>query len=149
MPKVVYTSAKGLVQQAGSGLDFSGTQLTGTGQEVIATTMQLTLADSGAVLSPSAGSAQTFTLPAVATAAGFNVSFIAGSAQAHVITGGGAKLQGVNYHNSNGTTLARAVISNTTSMTLANPAVGDMVKIYCDGTNYYVYSWTNNAMTLA
>lgn len=149
MPKVVYTAAKGLVQQAGSGLDFSGSQLVGTAQKIVATTVTLALSDSGCVLAPTAGAAQTFTLPAVATAAGFNVTFIAGSAQAHVINGGTSKIQGVNYHNTNGTTLARAAVTNRSSLTLANPAIGDYITICGDGTNYYVYSWTNNALTLA
>jgi hypothetical protein len=149
MPKVTYTAAQGLVQSAGSGISFSGNQLAGATQEVVATTVTLALADSGAVIAPSAGAAQTFTLPNVATATGFNVTFIAGSAQAHVVNGGGSKIQGVNYHNTNGTTLARAAVSNRSSLTLANPAVGDYMTIHCDGTNYYVYAWTNNALTLA
>lgn len=148
MPKVVYTPAKGLVQQGGSGLDISG-ELRGSKKQIIATTATLTLADSGAVLAPTAGAAQTFTLPDVTTAAGFHVTFHAGSAQAHVVNGGTSKIQGVNYHNTNGTTLARAAVSNRSSLTLANPAVGDYMTIVGDGTNYYVFSWTNNAMTLA
>ena len=148
MPKVTYTAARGLVQEAGSGLDIAG-ELRGTKKQVIATTSTLTLADSGAVLAPTAGAAQTFTLPAVATAAGFHVTFHAGSAQAHVINGGGAKIQGAIFDNDNGTTLARNAVTNKSSITLANPAVGDYLSIVGDGTNYYVFGWCNDAPTLA
>ena len=149
MPKVVYTAARGLVQEAGSGLDIAG-ELRGTKKQVIATTSTLTLADSGAVLAPTAGAAQTFTLPAVATAAGFHVTFHAGSAQAHVINGGGAKIQGAIFDNSAGVgTLARNAVTNRTSITLANPAVGDYLSIVGDGTNYYVFGWCNDTPTFA
>ena len=148
MPKVTYTAAKGLFQSAGSGLDIAG-EVRGAKKKIIQTTTTLTLAESGAVLAPVAGAAQTFTLPDVTTAAGFEVTFYAGSAQAHVVNGGGAKFQGVNYHNSNTTTFARAAISNRSSLTLQNGAVGDHMTIVGDGTNYYVFSWTNNALTLA
>jgi hypothetical protein len=149
MPKVTYTAARGLVQEAGSGLDIAG-ELRGTKKQVIATTSTLTLADSGAVLAPTAGAAQTFTLPAVATAAGFHVTFHAGSAQAHVINGGGAKIQGAIFDNSAGVgTLARNAVTNRTSITLANPAVGDYLSIVGDGTNYYVFGWCNDTPTFA
>lgn len=148
MPKVTYTAAKGLVQSGGAGFDVAS-ELRGAKKQVIATTATLTLADSGAVLAPTAGAAQTFTLPDVATAAGFHVTFHAGSAQAHVINGGGAKIQGAIFDNTNGTTLARNAVSNRTSITLANPAVGDYMSIVGDGTNYYVFGWTNDTPTLA
>ena len=149
MPKVTYTAAKGLVQSAGSGLDISG-ELRGAKKQIIAATATLTLADSGAVLAPTAGSAQTFTLPAVATAAGFSVTFHAGSAQQHVIDGGGGKIQGAIFHNTNGTTLARQPVTNRSSITLgANKAIGDYMTIVGDGTNYYVFGWVNDAVTLA
>jgi len=155
MPKVVYTAAKGLVQEGGSGFSVTGDasvsgELTGYKKDVIATTTTLVLADSGAVLAPT-GAARTFTLPAVATAAGFHVTFHAGSAHAHVINGGSSKIQGAIYHNTNGSTLARQEVVNRTSITLnaANPLVGDYFTIVGDGTNYYVYGWCNAAVTLA
>jgi hypothetical protein len=148
MPKVTYTPGKGLVQSSGSGFDVSS-EIRGAKKQVVATTSTLTLDDSGAVLAPVAGSAQTFTLPAVATAAGFHVTFHAGSAQAHVINGGGSKIQGAIFDNTNGTTLARNAVSNRSSITLANPAVGDYISIVGDGTNYYVFGWTNDTPTLA
>ena len=149
MPKVTYTPAQGLVQSAGSGVSFGGSQFVGATQKVNATTKTLTLADSGCVLIPTAGAAQTFTLPSVTTAAGFCVTLVAGSAQAHVINGGGTKIQGVNYNNGGAAAFERAAISNKSSLTLATPAIGDYITVVGDGTNYYVYSWTNAALTLA
>ena len=148
MPKVAYTPSKGLVQSAGSGFDVSSV-IRGAKKQIIATTTTLSLADSGAVLAPRLAAAQTFTLPAVATAAGFHVTFHAGSAQAHVINGGGSKIQGAIFDNTNGTTLARNAVSNRSSITLVNPAVGDYISIVGDGTNYYVFGWTNDTPTLA
>jgi len=148
MPKVTYTAARGLIQEAGSGLDIAG-ELRGTKKEIISTSATLTLADSGAVLAPTAGAAQTFTLPDVTTAAGFHVTFHAGSAQAHVINGGGSKIQGAIFDNTNASTFVRNAISNRSSITLANPAVGDYLTIVGDGTNYYVFGWCNDTPTLA
>lgn len=149
MPKVVYTAAKGLVQEAGSGFNITGAasvsgNFTGSKKEVKAVTVALTIADSGCVLAPTAGSAQTFTLPAVGTAAGFHVTFHAGSAAAHVIAGGGGKIQGAIFDNTNGSLFVRNVVSNATSITLVNPLVGDYLSIVGDGTNYYVFGWCNN-----
>ena len=152
MPKVVYTPTRGLVQEGGSGFDITSNlaltgEFTGYKKDVLSATATLTLANSGAVLAPT-GAAQTFTLPAVATATGFHVTFHAGSAANHIINGGGAKLQGAIYHNTNGTTLARQAVTNRTSITLAG-AVGDYITIVGDGTNYYVFGWCNAAVTLA
>ena len=148
MPKVTYTAAKGLVQEAGSGIQLSGNILEGVDKRVYATTRTLTLSDSGCVLAPTAGAAQTFTLPAVGTAAGFHVTFHAGSAQAHVINGGGTKMQGAIFDNTNGTTLARNAVTDKSSITLANPAIGDYITIVGDGTNYYVFGWCNDTPSL-
>lgn len=154
MPKVVISDTKGLVQESGSGVEIGTSvdltaELRGTKKEVISATSTLTLADSGAVLAPT-GAAKTFTLPAVATAAGFHVTFHAGSAAAHVIDGGDAKIQGSIFDNTNGTTLARNAVTNASSITLgANAAVGDYFTIVGDGTNYYVFGWCNDTPTVA
>ena len=145
MPKVTYTSTKGLIQEAGSGIAISGNELVGNLVKVIATTSTLTLSDSGCVLIPIT-STQTFTLPAVATAAGFHVTFRAGHASAHVIAGTG--FAGAYYHNSNASTFARVAIgANKVSLTLTNPLVGDYLTITGDGTSYHVFGWTNNVIT--
>jgi hypothetical protein len=148
MPKVAYTPSKGLVQSAGSGFDVSSV-IRGAKKQIIATTTTLSLADSGAVLAPRLAAAQTFTLPAVATAAGFHVTFHAGSPQVHVINGGGAKMQGAVYHATAGSTLARQAVTNRSSITLSGAEVGDYFTIIGDGTNYYVFGWCEDEVTLA
>lgn len=154
MPRVKYTAAKGLYQEAGSGIDISGAidisgELRGSKKKIIQTTTTLTLEDSGAVLAPT-GAAKTFTLPAVATAAGFHVTFHAGSASAHIINGGSSKIQGAIYDNTAGSaTFVRNAVSNASSITLANPLVGDYLTIVGDGTNYYVFGWCNDTPTIA
>jgi len=154
MPKVTVNADQGLVQETGSGfviasaVDVSG-ELRGAKRKIVATSTTLTLADSGCVLAPTAASAQTFILPSVTTAAGFHVTFIAGSAQAHVINGGTSKMQGAIFDNTNATTLARNAVTNRSSITLVNPAIGDYITIVGDGTNYYVFGWTNDTPTLA
>jgi len=149
MPKVTYTSTKGLVQEAGSGFSVSG-NLTAATKEVKATTVTLTIADSGCVLVPTV-EARTYTLPAVADAAGWHVTFHAGSAHAHVINGGTSKIQGAVFHNTNGTSLVRQAVTDRSSITLnaTNPLVGDYFTIVGDGTNYYVHGWCNAAVTFA
>lgn len=155
MPKVIINDSQGLYQSSGSGVEISGVSLDITGElrgakkEIIAASATLTLADSGAVLIPTAGSAQTFTLPAVATAAGFHVTFMAGSEQAHVIAAPTAAIEGVIFDNTNGTTLARNPVTGITSITLVNPKVGDYISIVGNGTSYYVFGWCNNTPTLA
>jgi hypothetical protein len=124
-------------------------ELSGQKKNTIVSTATLSLSDSGAVILASGSSAQTYTLPTIATAAGFNVTFHAASPHAHVITG--SNIQGALYHNTNGTTLARQAVSNRGNITLnsTNPAIGDYMTIICDGTNYYVHGWLNNSASLA
>lgn len=159
MPKVIINDSQGLVQQSGSGVEVSSTismsgavsmssTFSGAKVELVQATTVLTLADSGKVLVPT-GTAKTITLPAVATASGFNVTFMAGSAANHIITGGGAKIQGAIFDNTNATTLARNAVSNGTTITLANGSVGDYLTIVGDGTNYYVFGWCNDTPTIA
>jgi len=153
MPRVKYTAAKGLYQEAGSGLDITGAleitgEIRGSKKELVQVTTTLTLADSGAVLAPT-GTAKTFTLPAVATAAGFHVTYHAGSAANHIINGGGSKIQGVIFHATGGaTTFAKQPVTNRSSITTAG-VVGDYITIVGDGTNYYVHGWVDAAVTLA
>jgi hypothetical protein len=154
MPRVKYTAGKGLYQEAGSGIDITGTleitgEIRGSKKELVQVTTTLTLADSGAVLIPT-GAAKTFTLPAVATAAGFHVTFQAGSAAAHVINGGGSKIQGAIYDNTAASaTFVRNAVTNASSITLATPAIGDYLTIVGDGTNYYVFGWCNDTPVIA
>lgn len=116
--------------------------------KIYATTKALAVSDSGSFLVPSAGTAQTFTLPAVATAAGCKFVFIAASAQAHVITCAANKIQGHILDASNGSTLADTAVANKNKITLANPEIGDRLEFVGDGTNYYVSGILNDTPTL-
>ena len=119
-------------------------------KKVVSSTSTLALSDSGAVLLASGSAAQTFTLPAVATANGFNVTLHAGSAHTHVLNGGTSKIQGVLYHNQGNSTLTRQVVTNRSSITLSNSAaaIGDYITVFGDGVNYHVFGWLNNSASL-
>tara|TARA_B100001094_G_scaffold323567_1_gene374686 strand:- start:67 stop:501 length:435 start_codon:yes stop_codon:yes gene_type:complete len=125
----------------------SGTTVFKQNVRNISSNESLTLADSGAVIVPS-GTARTITLPAVASSAGFHVKILMGSDANHVVNGGGAKIQGFVYDNTNGTTHARTAITNKTSITLVNGERGDVLNIHGDGTNFYVNGILNNTPTL-
>ena len=102
--------------------------------------------ESGSLVGPS-GAARTITLPAIK--AGLNFKFIAGSAHAHVITGGASLISGFVYDNTNGTTLARTAIAAKTTITLVNPLVGDVLNFHCDGAKWLVEGVLNQTPTLA
>ena len=122
--------------------------LTGAKVNIVATTTTLTVAQSGSYLIPTAGSAQTFTLPAVASSSGVKYHFIAGSAQAHVITSAAADVVGYVYDNTDGTTLAVTDVAGT-SITLVDPTIGDSLTIVCNGANWFVEGRLNNTPTVA
>ncbi len=126
----------------------SGTTVFKQNVRNVSENVSLSLADSGAVIVPTGG-ARTITLPAVANSAGFHVKILMGSDNNHIVNGGGAKIQGFVYDNTNGTTLARTTISNTTTITLANGERGDVLNIHGDGTNFYVNGMLNDTPVLA
>tara|TARA_B100000287_G_C20004893_1_gene532111 strand:- start:38 stop:502 length:465 start_codon:yes stop_codon:yes gene_type:complete len=154
MVKIELSEAKGIVQKAGSGVNFLNQTVQGASQHVIkltgaGATRQLSAEDSHAVVIWAGSNASTCTLPALQE--GLRYTFFSATAHAHVLNGGVSKLQGSVIHNTNGTTLARQAVSNRTSITMhaSNGAVGDFVECWCDGTNWYVQARTNNAVTLA
>ena len=102
---------------------------------------------SGSVVVPTKAGAVTTTLPAVKS--GLYYKFYSGSAQAHVITGGAAVIQGMIYDNTNGTTLAATDVADATTITIANGVVGDCLEFHCDGTNWYVEGRLNDTPTVA
>jgi len=110
---------------------------------------QLTLADTGSFVVLSRAGATTLTLPAVADSTGFHVHILFETAQNHVVTGGGAKIQGSVLDNANGSTLDRIAVSDITTITLANSAAHDFIEIMGDGTNFYVNGILNDTPTLA
>jgi hypothetical protein len=124
--------------------------LNGLLQNVISTTdadYDLEDIETGSVIVLTRGSATTVTLPALAK--GLNFRILMGSAQAHVIDGGAAKIQGDLIDCSNAATLARTAVTNITSITTANTAIGDYLDFLSDGTNWYVTGIINDTPTLA
>jgi len=115
-----------------------------------AETKELAASDSGALvtLEGSSGVA-TVTLPAVG--AGLRFTIMAISAHVHIINGGASVIQGSYFHSANKGTVAHVAIANKTSLTLhaSNPAIGDTLEFWCNGTNWYVTGLVNNAITQA
>jgi len=123
-----------------SGLATPTVLITGTG-----TTKVLTADDSGSVVIMKGADACTATLPALAD--GLNFTFYIASVFSHIVNGGAAKIQGCIHHNTAATTVGRIPLVNETTLTFsANPLIGDVIHVYCDGTNWYVEGLTNNAV---
>jgi len=91
MPKITYTAAKGLVQEAGSGVVIESDSVFFSTSPFF--TVQ-TLSTTGAITAPgvyvitsSTGGAKTITLPSVSAFPGANFVFRIASANAHILTG--------------------------------------------------------------
>ena len=115
--------------------------LTGAGAEKI-----LTADDNGALIILGGSNASTVELPVVSDGLRFTV--YATTAQAHVVEAQSV-MQGVLYDNTNGTTLARTAVVDKVGITLVNPAIGDSLEFYSDGTNWYVKGWLNDTPTFS
>ena len=153
MPKVIYTNAKGLYQESGSGVDLTSgagmryrkTEVDGSGGNVT-----LVAADSGKVVVLSGG-ARTVTLPDHAiAAAGWFVTIIAGSTHNHVLdTGADDILYGSVIHRTGGTTVAVQSVEAQQKITCTAGLIGDRIDVYCDGTYFHVSMVCDAAVTLA
>ena len=149
MPKVVYNSKKGLVQESGTGVEVGGNTLVGglskvfsvnTGGVANAGDLTLTAADSGCIISlvDTSGGGAAIVLPTATTAgAGFtcDICYAANTPGGNTtVTGGTFKLINVDggaatEDPDSGTTLTLATSGGT---------AGDRVRIICDGVLYYV-----------
>jgi hypothetical protein len=152
MPKVKYTSGKGLVQEGGTGFSLGGHSLKSSPATIVSltgsgATETLTSADTGAIVKMGGSNASTVTLPAVA--AGLSFRFVATTAYAHVINGGASVMQGGYHHNTNAATVARVAIANKSSLTLhsSNFKIGDTLECWSDGTNWYVSGIVNDVIS--
>ena len=108
----------------------------------------LNIGDSGALISLSGG-ARTLILPAVATA-GTNFTIVAGSTHNHIISSSAqelTKLQGVVIDSGNASTVASALITNKTAVTLGNGTIGDRVEVVSDGTYWHTTMWLKDTPT--
>lgn len=132
----------------GGNLVVSG-DLTGNKKNVISSGGTLSLTDSGAVVLLT-GSAQTITLPEVATADGFNIKLHVAQAAAHVVTSstGERALQGSIYSAGPADTLVRNALVNKSGFTLSTCQPGDMISIVGDGTNYHVHGLTTGSIAV-
>ena len=141
-----------LIENLKRELKLNGSTFTGGKQDVISltgagATQTLTAGDSGALVLLAGSDASTVDLPTIAE--GLRFTFYAATAEAHVIQGGATKIDGVIYDNSNGTTLARNAVSGKSKFTLVNPAIGDSLEFYCDGTDWFVRGWLNQTPSIA
>ncbi len=154
MVKIEFSEDKGLVQSAGSGINYKNQTVRGISQRVIKGTgsakrIQLSADDSHSFCIWGGSDATHFTLPAIQE--GLRFTFFALTTHAHKLLGGASKMQGSVIHNANGTTITRQAVSDDTSITLhsSNSAVSDYIEVWCDGTNWYVEARTNDAATIA
>ena len=136
MPKVVYNSAQGLVQQAGSGIElntnsFSITALPVSPVQAITTT-GATIAAPG-VYTVAGGGALTTTVPDPSSVPGGTVIVRSLSNHAHVLTGSAA-VAGVNIFRSSPMTTANVVGQ---SITFAATA-GNTVTLISDGLAFCI-----------
>lgn len=136
-------------------LQMNGSTIKGAERQVIKLTgagasQTLVSTDSGALVVMAGSNASTITLPAVQAGAEFEV--FAFTAQAHVVDGGNSLIYGGIYDNKNDSTdtnVDRSAVNGGTSITLANPAVGDCLTFVSDGTNWYVKGWLNDTPTVS
>ena len=91
------------------------------------------------------GAAVTVTLPTLSTnIAGFQINLISGDDSEHVVTGGASKMYGFSVQ-----ATATVIVSAKTTLTLGTAVVGDRFTATTDGTNWYVYAFTNTVVTQA
>jgi hypothetical protein len=155
MPKVRYNASKGLITDAGVGIDFTDASGAALRKKVVAvsnTSKTLTGQDSGALVALSGGVC-TITLPTLALAgAGWFCSIYSASAHAHVVQANDTDtrcLQGHMLDGSNGTTIVYAPVTDRHKVTLANPRIGDRIDLFCDGTSFHTVITTSDTATLA
>jgi hypothetical protein len=129
MPKVTYTSAKGLIQESGTGISFSELPYS----PVQAQTATFTVSTPG-VYTLTAGAIMTGTLPAAASYPGATFIFRNGDAFGNVLTGS-AEAQGVKVFVQGA--VASANIYNGSKLQLQAVA-GASVALVSDGKNYIV-----------
>lgn len=142
MPKVVYTEAKGLVQQAGSGFQTDDMPYT----TVQAKTAAFTIGQPG-VYTVTAGAAVAVTMPAASTFPGGLFTVRNGDAFQNFLTASASEINGTKVFKAPIT----ASINNTNSvqdqgwkLTLS-PTVGSGVTLYCDGKNFLVLASSGSA----
>ena len=149
MPKVSTSNAKGLLQQSGTG--FHPGNIYPPVSSPTGTSTQLTNADSGKVIFMDASSANTITLPAVAsTEAGWHIKVIltATGALGKIVTSGSEnKITGiVNAVDADGSTQTVTQIAAGDTISFVDACLaGSYVEICSNGTLFYAYGFGTHA----
>ena len=141
MPKIVYSPAKGLVQEAGTGVVFQGESISFAATPF--TPVQTITGDSVVVTSPgvyaissSGGGGETITLPSVTAFPGANFVFRCATADAHILTGSSADQKAVF---TGLTQVAAGTAAAKVGSKLSFAAVlGTSVVLVSDGTQYCI-----------
>ena len=148
MPKLVYTSGKGLVQSAGSGVTINGF-MHGQKSTCIGktTTATLTVAESGKVVTLT-GTAFTLSLPGVSAAKGCRYTIIAGAANNYILSelvGTDTDILTMVSVNASATERDHAF----TTATLSAGAIGDRFECVSNGTWWVITAFANAAVAAA
>jgi hypothetical protein len=148
MPKVKYTSAKGLVQSPGSDMVLEGF-MNGQkqAQRSVTSTATLTVEDSGKLITLT-GTAFTLSLPSVSAASGCHYTILVGAANDYVLS----ELVGTD---DNVLTMVSANATATerdhafTTATLSAGAIGDRFFAVSNGTWWVITAFANAAINAA
>ena len=127
MPKITYTTGKGLVQSAGTGVTLA----TLPKATVTPLTSSVAVVEPG-VYTISGTSAKTIELPAAASVPGGHFTFRNLSAKTHALTGSAADA---------GNSVFRVTNSNVVGSKITTVAeVGDSITMVSDGLHFVVYA---------
>ena len=148
MPKVTYTTGKGLVQSKGTGLELGGFMHGHKmEQKSVTSTDTLEISDSGKLITLT-GTAFTLSLPSVSAAKGCHYTIFAGQAANYVIS----ELVGTD---DNVLTMVSVNASATerdhafTTATLSAGAIGDRFFCVSNGTWWIITAFANAAVAAA
>ena len=142
MPKITYTAAKGLVQEAGSGISLQTDSVSLTSlpfSPVQAITAAATVTSPG-VYTISGSAVLSVVMPTAATFPGSIFVFRCASAHAHILTGSAETVGFPAFAVSNST-------SQGSKLTL-RAGVGSSVFLVCDG-NKFIVSANTGSITIA
>ena len=112
-------------------------------------TTALKPSDSGATVFLGGTTAARVTLPAVASSLGVSYDFKTISVQQHIIQADAGTVFGCVHHNNDSAfNLTRIVFSGADRVRLhsSNAAIGDRIRMWCDGTRWYVDGLVNAAV---
>tara|TARA_Y100000310_G_scaffold309351_1_gene353345 strand:- start:592 stop:1053 length:462 start_codon:yes stop_codon:yes gene_type:complete len=147
MPKVTYTTAKGLYQESGSGLDLTDGALNHKAATKTTTSdTTLTASDSGSVVFLDGSTTHDVTLPSAKAGLCFTFFLTDATADVDVVQAGasedfvGAIVDGAGTKDSGTASDTKIIFDQSGGAT-----VGDWVYLISDGTNWYVQGLCDNA----